>query len=223
MKTLNMLLDFLLPSPCVVCGRLPKPLCGDCEPAAGFQMGNIADFRIYFSNELAGDFELIMKSYKDKSRMALEKHLVQLLDELIMEIQKREQFDCYALPPKNPSNFRRRGFVPIERLVSKTSLAKLRRVFLKKTRNIQEQRQLSLPARIRNTSLAFEAIPGRGRVLLVDDVATTGATVLEMRRSLAAAGYQPVASCVLARRFGIGFDSPSFRRNLEAGLGPNRR
>ena len=164
-----------------------------------------------------------MKSYKDKSRMALEKPLAQLLNLLVAEVQKREPFDSFALPPKNAANFRRRGFVPIERLASKTALAGLRRVFLKKTRNIQDQRQLSMPARITNTNLAFEAVSGSGRVLLVDDVATTGSTVLEMRRSLLAAGYEPVASCVLARRFGIGFDSPSFRRNLEAGLGPDRR
>ncbi len=190
---------------------------------AGFHWGTIADLNIYFSNELTGNFELILKSYKDKSRMSLEKYLAQLLDSLVVEIQKRERFDYYALPPKNAANFRRRGFVPIERLVSKTSLSDRRRVFLKKTRNIQDQRQLSMPARITNTNLAFEAVPGRGRVLLVDDVATTGATVLEMRRSLMAAGYEPVASCVLARRFSIGFDSPSYRRNLEAGLGPDRR
>ncbi len=190
---------------------------------AGFHSGNIADLSIYFSNELTGNFELIMKSYKDKSRMALEGHLAQLMNQLVAEVQKRESFDYYALPPKNAVNFRRRGFSPIERLVSKTSLAERRRVFLKKTRNIQDQRLLSMPARISNTNLAFEARPGRGRVLLVDDVATTGATVLEMRRSLLAAGYEPVASCVLARRFGLGFDSPSFRRNLEVGLGPDRR
>ena len=164
-----------------------------------------------------------MKSYKDKSRMALEQPLAQLLSSLVTEVQKRERFDYYALPPKNAANYRRRGFVPIERLTSKTALAQLRRVFLKKTRNIKDQRQLSMPARITNTNLAFEAIPGKGRVLLVDDVATTGATVLEMRRSLLAAGYEPVASCVLARRFGIGFDSPSFGRSLETGLGPDRR
>lgn len=207
----------------MVCGKLPKPLCGNCRPVGGFHSGNIADLSIYFSNELTGNFELIMKSYKDKSRMALEKPLAQLMNLLVAEVQKREPFDYYAIPPKNAANFRKRGFVPIERLVAKTSLAKKRRVFLKKTRNIQDQRLLSMPARITNTTLAFEAVPGGGRVLLVDDVATTGSTLLEMRRSLLAAGYQPVASCVLARRFGIGFDSPSFKRNLEVGLGPDRR
>ena len=218
-----MLLDFLLPSPCVVCGTLPKPLCADCKPIACFHAGEIANLRMYYSHELSGNFERIMKSYKDKSRMALEQPLAQLLSSLVTEVQKRERFDYYALPPKNAANYRRRGFVPIERLTSKTALAQLRRVFLKKTRNIKDQRQLSMPARITNTNLAFEAIPGKGRVLLVDDVATTGATVLEMRRSLLAAGYEPVASCVLARRFGIGFDSPSFGRSLETGLGPDRR
>jgi len=165
-----MLLDFLLPSPCVVCGRLPKPLCSECLPQPGFQLDRGAFLNLYYSNELTGDFELIMKSYKDKSRMALESVLATLLHSLIMEVARYESFDCYALPPRNQGNYQRRGFVPIERLVRKTALSKFRRI-------------------------------------LVDDVATTGATLLEMRRALEAAGYQVVASCVLARRFGFRFDS----------------
>ena len=202
-----MLLDFLLPSPCVVCGRLPKPLCSECLPQPGFQLDRGAFLNLYYSNELTGDFELIMKSYKDKSRMALESVLASLLHSLIMEVARYESFDCYALPPRNQGNYQRRGFVPIERLVRKTALSKFRRIFLGKTRKISDQRRLSMPDRIVNTSRAFQAKPGRGRVLLVDDVATTGATLLEMRRALEAAGYQVVASCVLARRFGLRFDS----------------
>lgn len=207
LQTLLMLLDFLLPSPCVVCSRLPKPLCQSCQPQSGFHIEESAGLNLYYSRELSGDFEVILKSYKDKSRIALERHLSPLLESLVLQIARFESFDCYALPPKNWANFRKRGFVPIERLASKTSLAGLRRIFLRKTRTITDQRQLSMQARLTNTSLAFEAPCGRGRVLLVDDVATTGSTLLEMRRALEVAGYQVVASCVLARRFGFGFDS----------------
>ena len=218
-----MLLDFLLPAPCVVCGQLPKPLCKECIPVSGFEIQEIAGNNLYFSQELAGDFELILKSYKDKSRMSLEKPLADLLQTLLWELSQYETFDCFALPPRNRKNFRRRGFVPIERLARRTSLSRFRRIFLTQTRSISDQRYLSMPDRIQNTALAFEAKPGSGRVLLVDDVATTGATLLEMRRSLQAAGYQVVASCVLARRFGIGFDRPQFRRSLDSGPSPDRR
>lgn len=164
-----------------------------------------------------------MQSYKDKSRIALENTLASLLESLVLKIATYEYFDCYALPPRNQSNFRRRGYVPIERLTRKTSLAKIERVFLSKTRNIRDQRRLSMPARLTNTAHAFQAVSGSGKVLLVDDVATTGATLQEMRRALESAGYQVVASCVLARRFGSEFDSKHFQRSLEPGLSPDRR
>jgi predicted amidophosphoribosyltransferase len=48
--------------------------------------------------------------------------------------------------------------------------------------------------------LAFTAPLGRGRVLLVDDVMTTGATIREMARCLRSAGYEVSVGCVLARR-----------------------
>lgn len=218
-----MLFEFLLPSPCVVCGSLPRPLCEKCLPLSGFQIEKVSGLNLYYSNALTGDFEVILKNYKDKSRMALENYLSNLLDSLVLELARFETFDCFAIPPKNKVNFRRRGFVPIERLVKKTSLSKAKRIFMRTTRAIGDQRLLSMPERLENTALAFEAREGFGRVLIVDDVMTTGATLAEMRRSLQAAGYRVVAFCVLARRFGYPFDSQQIRRSFETGPSPDRR
>lgn len=201
-----MLLDFLLPAPCVVCGKPPKPICSACRPIGNFRTDTLRNMNLYYSFELSGGIEVILKSYKDRSRMALEATLAGQLDSLIQRVSEIESFDCYAIPPKNSKNFRRRGFNPIERLAGKTRLARIRRVRLASTRKISDQRSLTMKARRENTAMAFRARTGSGRVLLVDDVTTSGATLLEMRRSLEVAGFTVVASCVLARRFGIEFD-----------------
>ncbi len=198
-----MLLDFLLPAPCVVCGQLPKPICKKCQPVGFHGQDTIQGVKLYFAFRLSGDIEAVLKSYKDKSRIALERALAVEFDKLLQRVAKLESFNCYATPPINFSNFKRRGFTPIERLVRRTSLAQVKKIGLASNRKIADQRSLSKPARFSNTSLAFGAKSGNGRVLLVDDVATSGATLREMRRSLEAAGYEVVAYCVLARRFGL--------------------
>lgn len=50
----------------------------------------------------------------------------------------------------------------------------------------------------RDTPPQFVASPGRGRVLLVDDVVTTGTTLAAAAAALQRAGYQPVGCAVLA-------------------------
>jgi ComF family protein len=77
---------------------------------------------------------------------------------------------------------------------------------LVRTRRTQSQGGLSGGARRRNVAGAFAVRPGRGgarlhgaRVVLVDDVLTTGATVNECARVLLLAGASRVDVLTLAR------------------------
>lgn len=63
------------------------------------------------------------------------------------------------------------------------------------------QASLSLRERIKNIKGVFVAAPAedrRGRLILVDDVVTSGATVLEATRTLTAAGHQVAAIIAIA-------------------------
>jgi len=65
----------------------------------------------------------------------------------------------------------------------------------------RDQRGLSQVQRMENLHEVFVARQSEHRILLVDDVATTGATLLAARNALELSGAKVVGSCVLARRF----------------------
>jgi ComF family protein len=70
---------------------------------------------------------------------------------------------------------------------------------LMRTRETRQQARLGGPARRRNLEGAFRASDVRGlRILLVDDVLTTGATALACARALYAAGASDVQLIALA-------------------------
>lgn len=195
-----MILDFLLPAPCVVCGSLPRPLCGQCTPTSAVEIDLRQNPALISAGHLEGSLETIVTNYKDKQRIALEKFLVIQLERAVAAAIKSFMFDCFVIPPRNQNNFRKRGFHPIERLVVRTSLAKFRRLSVRLNRSTYDQRNLSSPERKANVSGAFSIPSGEGRVLLVDDVRTTGATLGELARATREAGYEVAGSCVIAKR-----------------------
>jgi ComF family protein len=86
-------------------------------------------------------------------------------------------------------------------LASRTGLL-LAPLALRRTRETEQQAQLTRAERLTNVENAFEARSPRelqGRpVILVDDVVTTGATALGCLRALAGAGAKPQGIAALA-------------------------
>jgi predicted amidophosphoribosyltransferase len=69
------------------------------------------------------------------------------------------------------------------------------------SRRVADQRELGRDDRLRNVAGAMRAQVRRlddARVVLVDDVVTTGATLMEARRALNAAGIPVAGAAVLA-------------------------
>jgi predicted amidophosphoribosyltransferase len=195
-----MLIDILLPAPCVVCGKLPKPICTPCVPELEVQEEKIFGIPLFFAGRLDGDLEKVITSYKDSHRISVEPVLVGLLNQVVRQTQTRVAFDLFAIPPRNKKNFRRRGFHPIERLTARSHLGNIPRVYSSATRPVSDQRLLAAKERAGNTNQAFSLCRGQGDLVLVDDVLTTGATVAELGRAAIEAGYRVSAICVIARR-----------------------
>ena len=107
--------------------------------------------------------------------------------------------------PLHPARLQARGFNQAQLLAQALAPARCRRNLLLRIRDTPPQSGLGRAARLRNLRGAFAVeplqagtLPAR-RVVLVDDVMTTGASVHEAAAALRAAGAAQVTVLVLAR------------------------
>lgn len=191
------LLDFLFPANCVVCGAVPQPLCPGCLPeAVGLEI-EVGQLRLSAGLGYQGAVVSMLTGYKDRKLTALAKPLAQILDPVLADLVQHANY--FALAPSVPDNLRTRGFHPMRLVLAHIgSIACLREVRLFADRPIAEQRNLGRLERSANLSGALSAPIGSGKVLLIDDVVTTGATMTEMARALGESGFEVVGGCAIA-------------------------
>jgi predicted amidophosphoribosyltransferase len=106
--------------------------------------------------------------------------------------------------PLHPSRERERGYNQSALLAAEVAdrlMRPLRVDLLRRSRRTPPQALLSPDRRADNVSGAFQAVatrvPAEGAVLLIDDVLTTGATLLAATRALRAAGTSEVFGATL--------------------------
>lgn len=227
-EALQSLLQLLYPPKCPLCeapiegarfvcqgclariARVRPPWCVRCgEPQEGhdlcqrcaYQEVTFERARSYGFYE--GDLAELIRILKFHGERALAWELAQLLAQLLEEGLFSEPIDGITFVPMSPESERLRGFNQAELLAE--CLGQLVKVpvfaTLRKIRQTRPQVELSGKERIENVKGAF-APQGPTRcekILLIDDVFTTGATATECSRTLKAAGYKRVYVLTLAR------------------------
>jgi ComF family protein len=185
---------------CPVCGRpVGKPvLCGACmEEKRAFRRG-------YFGYYFEGRLREAIHSFKFNGRIDVGEYLVRLLRERFGTIT--ENVDCVVPIPVTEKRLTERGFNQsfiIAEEIAKMTNKELCPSVLTKTKNTKDQYALSRKERKRNISGVFaikngQQISGK-RVLLVDDLFTTGYTAQEATRLLVKSSAKEVVFFALAR------------------------
>jgi ComF family protein len=141
---------------------------------------------------------------KHGNQFALATPLGLLLGEALANAKPGEGFDCLVPVPLHRQRLRARGYnqaVEIARPLARQLGLPLETGLLRRARRTPPQQGLSADQRSRNLRNAF-TLAGQlrgGRVLLVDDVMTTGATVRECCRTLRRGGAREIQTAVVGR------------------------
>lgn len=207
MNPFEELLNLLLPTPCCGCKRLGAILCENCQDAL------IGSPRLVVRGNLAGwafcDFgdqvSKILNAFKEDGQTRVAATLAAKMSPLLAHFSL-PALDPAAVVlvsvPSRSSSFVKRGFVPAQVLAKQ--LAKqsgLRSVAaLTLFRPVEDQAGLGVSERRTNMEQSMRAkFSLRGyRILIIDDIVTTGATLLEARRALEKAGAQVIGFLAFA-------------------------
>lgn len=187
--------------------RLPKPGCPQCAlpTPIGEICGRCLAKPPHYDATLAAysyDFPLdkLVQSFKYGHRLALGKYFGQQLATLSEHLAA----DLILALPLHPDRLRQRGFnqaLELARPVSKALRILIDATSCRRTRDTPAQANLAWREREKNIRGAFHCsadFTGK-RLLLIDDVMTTGASLNECARTMKLHGASSVTLLVVAR------------------------
>jgi ComF family protein len=197
---------FIRPPFCNRCG-LPYP--GDLSTP--FECANCREMELYFSSARSavvarGIVREVIHRYKYQRALWFEPFLADLLIREAKPALLEQHWDFIVPVPLYPVKHREREFNQAERLSCRLSAATgipLNRKSLRRVISTATQTLLTREQRATNMRGAFVADAGAGldgsRIVLVDDVFTTGATTSACAKALRTAGAEDVCVWTVAR------------------------
>jgi ComF family protein len=209
LKLLQTVVRFMFPVPCVSCGYLGEALCSRCRDKLGFYPhvrpvdGLLVASALYFEE---GDLlERLIYPLKYSHQADVVRFLVPPLREALKLLLEPSQVILVPVPLHKKRELER-GYNQAELLAAGVSLAIGAPVvnLLRRVRETESQVKVGgRVERLGNLAGAFEVvgrIPVGGQIVLVDDIVTTGSTLLACAEALQAAGAKDLVALTLADR-----------------------
>jgi ComF family protein len=220
-------IGLLAPADCIICGQEGLALCAICSASEIAEFGercwrcNSLSPRsrtcdkcravgplshTWISTNYETTAQQLVRKYKFGHMRAAAKPLAELMAGTFRRYNDASEIDYLVVPvPTATSRIRERGFGHSEQL-AKSVAQKLRLQSSNRLRRLDQTRQLgsSRPDRLTQLAGSFALKrPGQVRdrhILLIDDVITTGGTLISAAKTLKAAGAKQVNALVFAKR-----------------------
>ncbi len=203
-------LAFVLPVDCAGCSTPDTALCEACRDALAPRPVALAvgvDARAFAGLRFDGVAARVMRGLKEEGRTGLARALAPALGAAVGRLPGAVEAPATIVPvPTSRGSMRRRGYRVVDVIARRAGFAPQH--LLRLARQPADQRGLTADERRDNVAGSMVARGAAGRrVIVVDDVSTTGATLAEAVRALRDAGAVVVGGAVVAatpRRAGRG-------------------
>lgn len=196
------------PVDCAGCGHPDVSLCDACRGTLTPQAAHVAARRVLASGvtvwsglRFEGVAARVIRALKEEGRTSLARPLARSLmlatEACVREAVSGSDEVALVAVPTSRSAFRRRGFRVVDTIARHAGLRPAR--LLIPARATADQRALGRAARRGNVAGSMRARDATGRrIVILDDVVTTGATIDEAARALSAAGAIVLGAATVA-------------------------
>ena len=214
MLYLKKILDFLFPIRCVGCKIENFWICPKCLGKIHIARSHQENWIISVFDYRNVDLRKLLWHFKFKRKWSVIDNMADTLyDHLIDEISERNLFENITKPllipiPMTKRSIRKRGYnqaaIVAKKLYEKSqNFLEINMTSLKKFLETEDQNKIkNREARFENIKNAFMVNSNghvRGRnIILVDDIVTTGATLMEAKKVLLQAGAESVLAFTVA-------------------------
>lgn len=210
MKLFSKLADLFFVPKCVFCGKVldEGQLCRECRASLPYLSGTLKGGEFYSEAVAAlryeGDVRKSLHRYKFSGRSSYATQYASLVAEAV-EREISGRYGIITWVPVSPKRLRKRGYDQ-SRLIAEEMAKRLNcecAALLKKTRENAVQSTLTgREKRNANVMGVYTAVNEdkikKNKILLVDDIITTGATLSESARTLLMAGAEDVVCAAVA-------------------------
>lgn len=210
LNVVGKVMDLFIPPVCPVCGTnildpTKELVCRDCYSSISFDFVDIGYSRrvgmvdVFFPLRYSDKVKELMKLFKFENFTSIGKFFANAMYSKLISLEV--EFDTITYIPSHPARIREKGFYPTRYLAKEISKLSGKPVEEMLIALRYKSSQTMVADRRTNVKGVFGAVVEGNpheRILLVDDVITTGATMMEATMELWRAGFRNIVGITAA-------------------------